>query len=162
MRTAVLAVLALLLGCSGTSNPGAERTLIVRFTRSPSPSDVADLEQVGGHVTQVIPLAQSAAMRSERPPADYLAVSGVESSDDLGPEEDPLVSVFIEVVDDAPTAEDTTFVRGLGAEGGMGIITIIQPPVIAAVMPLSRTTSLADRARFTGAEIVPTSINTLQ
>ncbi len=158
MRTAAFAALALLLGCSGTSNPVAERTLIVRFAQGPSSSDFAGLEQVGGRVTQVIPLARSASMRSERSPADYLAVSGVESSNDLGPEEDPLVSVFIHVVDDAPTAEDTTFVRGLGAEGGMSIIHIIQPPVIAAVMLLSRTTSLADRARFTGAEIAPTTI----
>ncbi len=162
MRTAVLAAFALLLGCSGALNPGAERTLIVRFAQEPSSSDLAALEQVGGRITQVISLAHSAAMRSERSPADYLAVSGVESSDELGSEEDPLVSVFIHVVDGAPTAEDTTFVRAVGAEGGMGILTIIEPPVIAAVMALSRTTSLADRARFTSAEIVPTTITTKQ
>jgi len=98
----------------------------------------------------VLRVARAIAARGSPEARQYEALPDVLRSDDLGQEEDPLVSVFIEVVD-APTVEDSVFVAALGAST---VGTAHPENRIAAVLRLSIVDRLGEYPRFTKVEIV--------
>jgi hypothetical protein len=138
-------------GCAAPSGISDQRTLVVEFQGVPGASEVQQLTRLGAVNPLVIPLAKAVALRSSRDPADYVPVAGVSQVLNLGPEEDPTVSVFIDVSDE-PTQEDLAFVRSLGATTVGALSTRNR---IAADLALSKVPFLGARPRFVGLEIVP-------
>jgi hypothetical protein len=89
-------------------------------------------------------LARAITLQTVQAASKYLDVPGVTRSVDLGADENLLRSVFIDV-ETEPTSDDTTFVRSVGAQGEIGVLS---PVTIAAVMPLSVIGELDQNPRF--------------
>jgi len=144
--------------CAPSTSVEPDRTVVINYSRVPTLADSAAVRNVGAHRALVIPIASAIVVRG---PADdrYASLPGVLTWQDRGPGEDPEVSAWISVVDDAPTSEDTAFVVSLGASlvittdsrNDVGAIVY----VVGAAMRLSLVPRLAERARFTKVRLGP-------
>ena len=152
MRCSLLgtALCAAVAACAGSTSVGQDRTVLIQFNRAPTSADSSAVRALGARRALVVRVARAIAARGSPEARQYEALPDVLRSDDLGQEEDPLVSVFIEVVD-APTVEDSVFVAALGAST---VGTAHPENRIAAVLRLSIVDRLGEYPRFTKVEIV--------
>lgn len=139
--------------CSAPVGNDDERTILVTFDRTPTQTDIAAVESLGGANVRMSAFARLLWFRSEVPAAEYRGIDGVATVYDLGSDSNPEVSVFIDV-ESEPTQEDLDFVLNLGASTA-GALS--QRNRIAAVMPIGSVDGLATRERFTGVEVTGTT-----
>jgi hypothetical protein len=110
---------AFAVGCSGVTDPGPERTLLIELDHPPTSADATELSRRGAEVTLSIDLLHGLLVRSGAEAASFGAIPGVVSVKDLGPDEDPVVSVFIHMMS-PPTEADVAFVARAGGIGVRG------------------------------------------
>ena len=156
MRCSLLgtALCAAVAACAGSTSVGQDRTVLIQFNRAPTSADSSAVRALGARRALVVRVARAIAARGSTEATRYETLPDVIRSDDLGEEDDPLVSVFVHVVD-VPTLEDSAFVAALG---GVGVGTLRPENVLAAVLRLGVVDRLGERARFTNVEIVASSI----
>jgi hypothetical protein len=143
LRSALTMVLIALSSCSGSVDQDSVRTIFLQLDHAPTSQDLNAVRAKGATSIRTIAIARAIWLRSSLEAAAYADVSGVQKSVDMGINEDPERSVFIDVVDQ-PTDADTSFVRSAGATQ----IGILEPATIVTVMPLSALPNLEGYARI--------------
>lgn len=144
IRTLSVALLGVCIACSAGPEDDSLHTMFLQYSRPPSAQDEAAVRAAGGTEVTTILIARAITLRTASPAIKFVSLPGVVRSVDLGPDEDPVRSVFVAVVSE-PTASDTSFVRAAGAE----LVGIIPPTTIAATMRLSAVPTLGENPRFT-------------
>lgn len=151
MRRLILLLCAFVAAGCSTGPDETLRTVLVRFDGTVTDADLDALREVGGSIQHRLDLARSVSMRTQLEASAYAALARVETSADLGAEEDPLVSVFVQLAE-PPVAADAAFVTSLGATF---VFADDVDQVIAAVMPLGRVEDLGSRSRFIEVSVFP-------
>lgn len=144
-------LVSLILVAACATGPDEQRhTIYVGFERLPTASDIGELEAIGASLQHRLDLARAVTLRSSLPPSAFEAKSGVVATHDLGEEEDPFVSLFIQT-DGPPTEADAEILDAAGARSSY----VIGGPhnLLVGVILLSRVPALDGGSRFIKVEI---------
>jgi len=158
MRLSALCAGALMysaVACSESVGPQASRTALAQFTRAPTASDVAALRDLGANQVELVAGIDALIAHGALDVPACAQLPDVRRCDDLGVDDNPLVSVFITVVD-TPTVVDSLFVV---SAGGQGVGLDLPSSMIAAGIHLNDVGSLAQWERFTHIDVIPITVH---
>lgn len=154
-RTSLMLLVGSIVAAACSDATGLEqRTLLVEFDHMPTIADGQALARQGAQVRALLEAVQGLLVRSSAEPAAFEKVSGVTSVKDLGPDEDPVLSVFIHVMS-APTEADLQVVRDAG---GMGLSVVPARSLILAQMRVTSIDGLVGYDRFKEINVYPNTV----
>lgn len=144
MRHILLAlVLALGSACSAAQTDTSARTVLLQLDHQPTQADVHAVVSVGGESPQLISIANAMSVYTAVPPAAFAQLPHVQRAVDLGPDPNPLRSVFVELNADAIPG-DLVFLASQGAENA----NILETRLVVAEMRLGRVSELGSSTRI--------------
>ena len=142
------------LACGSPMAVGPDMTVLIWYSHVPTSADSSAVVAQGARRAVIVRVISAIAARGPSGPERYSGLPGVLRSQDCGSDEDPLLTVYIDVVD-APTQEDSAFVVSIGAYQ----VDWALYGRLAAVMRLSLVDRLGERSRFTRVEVRPATLH---